>query len=152
MPRELMRWPGEPSLRELAREGEQPVRGGDEIVASDRPPPRVGTRAPVGRYPPGDDEARLVFGTQVAERLEPVLLEESLRNVQLGLDVRLGPRCADGRGVALRPEQEADRWVKIVLPAPVSPVSATSPGASSRSASRMRTRFSIRSLRSTRGS
>ena len=47
------------------------------------------------------------------------------------------------------PRRSPIACVTIVLPAPVSPVRATSPGASSRSASRIRTRFSIRSRRST---
>jgi hypothetical protein len=39
-------------------------------------------------------------------------------------------------------------WARIVFPAPVSPVIAFRPGASSSSASRISTRFSIRSLAS----
>src|SRR4051812_1856983 len=46
------------------------------------------------------------------------------------------------------PSRSPIAWARIVLPAPVSPVIAFSPGASSSSASRMSTRFSIRSLRS----
>src|SRR5262245_23009023 len=49
------------------------------------------------------------------------------------------PRAPSSRPIACE---------RIVLPAPVSPVMAFSPGASSSSASRMSTRFSMRSLRS----
>ena len=49
---------------------------------------------------------------------------------------------------ARAPSSSPIAWAKIVLPAPVSPVTAFSPGANDSSASRMRTRFSIRSLRS----
>src|SRR4051794_27317409 len=45
------------------------------------------------------------------------------------------------------PSSRPSAWARIVLPAPVSPVIAFSPGAGSSSASRMRTRFSMRSLR-----
>jgi hypothetical protein len=41
-------------------------------------------------------------------------------------------------------------WDRIVVPAPVYPVFAFRPGAKRRSASRMRTRFSIRRARSMR--
>src|SRR5204862_6471877 len=46
------------------------------------------------------------------------------------------------------PSRRPIAWARIVLPAPVSPVIAFRPGASDSSASRIRTRFSIRRLRS----
>ena len=102
-----MRRPREPPLRELAREREQPVGRGDEVVACHAAAPRVGARAPVCANAAGDDEPRLVVRPQVAERLEAVLVEEALRHVELRLDVRLGAGGADEPRVAFRPRAAA---------------------------------------------
>ena len=99
----------EPPLRELPGECQQPVGGGHEVVAGDAATPGVRPGAPVGGDAPGDHEAGLVVGPKLPERLEPLLVEEPLRDVQLGLDVRLGTGGADGGGVALRAEEEPDR-------------------------------------------
>ena len=99
----------EPPLRELPGERQQPVGGGHEVVAGDAATPGVRPGAPVGGDAPGDHEAGLVVGPKLPERLEPLLVEEPLRHVQLGLDVRLGTGGADGGSVALRAEQEPDR-------------------------------------------
>src|SRR5439155_12667010 len=48
----------------------------------------------------------------------------------------------------LAPSSSPTACARIVFPAPVSPVIAFRPGANASSASRIRTRFSIRSLRS----
>src|SRR5215213_11483132 len=48
----------------------------------------------------------------------------------------------------LEPSSSPIAWVRIVLPAPVSPVIAVSPAPGARSPSRTSTRFSIRRLRS----
>jgi hypothetical protein len=146
---ELVRRPRQPPLRELAREREQPVGRGDEVVARHAAPPRVGPRAPVDADTPGDDEPRLVLRPQVLERLEAPPRRRS-PPARRAPPPRTPPSPPRRRGrVALRPEQQPDRLRDDRLPGAVSPVSATSPGASSSSASRMRTRFSIRSLRST---
>ena len=106
---ELVGRPREPPLRELAGEREQPVGRGHEVVAGDAATPRVRPGAPVGGDAPGDHEAGLVVGPKLPERLEPLLVEEPLRDVELGLDVRLGAGGPDGGGVALRAEQQPDR-------------------------------------------
>ena len=105
----LVRWAGETALGELPREREQPIGRGDEILARDAPAPGEGARAAVGAHPARDDEARLVVRPEVAQRLEPLLVEEPVGHLELGLDVRLATRGADGRRVALRAEQEPDR-------------------------------------------
>ena len=98
-----------PALGELPGERKQPLGRCDEVVAGNAATPRVGARAPVLRHAPGDHEPGLVGGPQVAERLEAVLVEEPVGDVELCLDIRLGARRADGGPVALRAEQEADR-------------------------------------------
>ena len=145
---ELVRRSRETTLRELPREHEQALGRSDDVLAGDAPAPRVCARAPVRCHAPGDDEAWLVVRAQVAKRLEPLLVEEPVRDVELRLDVRLAAGNPDGGGVALGTEEQADRLGHDRLPAPVSPVRATRPGASSSSASRMRTRFSMRRRRS----
>ena len=55
------------------------------------------------------DEAVLVLRPQLGERLEAVLLEQPVGQLELGLDVRLGAVGPDGGGLPLRPEQEPDR-------------------------------------------
>ena len=106
---ELVGGPGEPPLLELARHRDQPLRRGREILARDRPSPRVRPRAAVGEDAPGEDEARLVLRPQLGERLELAVVEEPVGHVELGLDVRLLRRRADGGRIALDAEEEPDR-------------------------------------------
>ena len=113
---ELVRGPGEPPLLELAGHRDQPLGGGREILAGDGAAPRVGTRAPVGEHPPRDDEAGLVLRRELGERGELLVLEESLRQVELRLDVGLPGGGADRPGVTLRAEQEPDRLGEDRLP------------------------------------
>ena len=89
-------------------------------------------------------------GRSSASAATLVLVEEALRHVELRLDVGLRSVGADGRTASARaPSSSPIACAKIVLPAPVSPVTAFRPGANASSASRMRTRFSIRRRRST---
>ena len=88
---------------------DQPLRGGGDVLPSGRPSPRVGARAPVGEDTAGEHEARLVLGPQLGERLEPVLVEESLGTSSSASTYASSPAGADRRRVAVRPEQEADR-------------------------------------------
>jgi len=113
---ELVRGPREPPLRELSREREQPVGRGNEVVAGHAAAPGVCTGASVCSHAAGDDEPRLVVRPQVAQRLEAVLVEEALREVELRLHVCLGAGGADEPCVAFRPEQQADRLGEDRLP------------------------------------
>ncbi|MCZ7587667.1 MAG: hypothetical protein M5U27_02140 [Gaiella sp.] len=113
---ELVRRPREPPLRELARERKQPLGRGDEVVPGDAPAPRIGARAAVRRHAAGDDEPGLVLRPELAERVEALLVEEALRNVELRFDVRLCAGRAHRRGVALPPEQKPDRLRDDRLP------------------------------------
>ena len=113
---ELVRRSRETALCELPREDEQALGRCDDVLAGDAPAPRVSARAPVRRHAAGDDEPRLVVRAQVAKRLEPLLVEESVRDVELRLDVRLAPGRADGGGVALGAEEQADRLGHDRLP------------------------------------
>ena len=106
---ELVRRPAEPALLELARHRDQPLGGGGEILARHGAAPGVGARAAVGEDAPREHEAGLVLGRQLREAAQLLVVEEALRHVELGLDVRLRPRRADDAGVALGAEQEADR-------------------------------------------
>ena len=106
---ELVRGPAEPALLELARHRDQALGGGGEILARDRAAPGVRARAAVGEDAPREHEAGLVLGRQLREPAELLVVEEAVGHVELGLDVRLRPGCADDAGVALRAEQQPDR-------------------------------------------
>ena len=113
---ELVARTRKPPLSELAGEREQPVRGGDEVVAGDAPAPGVSAGATVAIHAARDDEPGLVVRPQLAQRLHAVLVEEALGDVELRLDVRLGACRADGCSVALRAEQQPDRLGDDRLP------------------------------------
>ena len=115
---ELERRTREPALLELARHRDEALHRGCDILARDRPAPRVCARAPVAEDPPRDDEPGLALGPQLGERGELVVVEEPFRHVELGLDVRLGPVAADRRRVGARPEQQPDRLREDRLPRP----------------------------------
>ena len=106
---ELVRRPGEPALLELAGHRDQALRGGREILARDRPAPGVRARPPVREHAAREHETRLVLGRELRQRGELLVVEEAVGQVELGLDVRLGPRGADDARVALRTEQQPDR-------------------------------------------
>ena len=147
---ELVGRPAEAALLELARHRDQPLGRGGEVLARDAAAPRVGARAPVREHAAREHEALLAVGPQLGERLEALLVEHPVGHVQLGLDVGLAGARADVEASPLAPSRSPIACARIVFPAPVSPVIAFSPGPSSSSASRMSTRFSIRSRRSTR--
>ena len=113
---ELVGGAAEPALLELARHRDQPLRRGREILARDAAAPRVGARAPVREDAAREHEPLLVVGAQLGERLEALLVQQALRQVELGLDVRLAGARADVGGVALRAEQEPDRLREDRLP------------------------------------
>ena len=113
---ELMRRPREPPLGELPRQGEEPVGRGHQILPRDGSAPRVRARPAVAAHAARDDEAGLAVRAQIAECLEAVLVEEPVGHVELRLDVRLGAGRADRGGVALRPEEQADRLGDDRLP------------------------------------
>ena len=145
--RELVARPREPPLLELAAHREQALDRGGDVLARGAAPPRVGARAPVGEDPPRDDERLLALGPQLRERAERVVVGQ----VELRLDVRLAAGRADRRRVAARAEQQADRVREDRLArAGLAGDRVQARRRSSSSASRMRTRFSMRSRRSTR--
>ena len=94
---------------ELARHRDQAFAGGRKILACRAAPPCVGARASVREDAAGDDEPVLVLGTEAGDRRELVLFEQARREVELGLDVSLGPSRPDVAGVTLGAEQQADR-------------------------------------------
>ena len=106
---ELVGGPREPTLLELPRHRDQPLRRGREILARDRTPPRVRPGAAVSEHAAREDEARLVLRPQLRESLRTTLLEEPVRHVELRLDVRLARGRPDRAGIALDAEQEPDR-------------------------------------------
>ena len=106
---ELERRPREAALLELARHRDETLCRGSDVLARDGTTPRVRARAPVAEDPSRDDEPGLALGPQVRERGELLVVEESLRHVELGLDVRLGAVAADRRGIGPRSEEQPDR-------------------------------------------
>ena len=100
--------PREAALLELPRHGEQPLHERRQILARDRAAPCVGTRAAVGEHASRGHEALLSRGTQLGDRLEARVVEQLLREVELGLDVgflRAGPQV---RGIARSAQKEPD--------------------------------------------
>src|SRR5262249_55914000 len=85
------------------RHRDHALDGGGDILARGGAPPRIRTRATVAEHAPRDDERILVLGPKFREPLEVV------RKVELGVDVRLLPGCADIGVAALCAEQEPDR-------------------------------------------
>ena len=107
---ELVRGPREPALLELARHREQPLAERGDVLAGGAPAPRVRARPALRADPPRQHDALLVVRPQLGERLERLLLQQALREVELGLDVRLGrarpdvaPRRPSRRAAARSP-------------------------------------------------
>jgi hypothetical protein len=93
----------------LPRHGDQSLDERGQLLARDVPPPRVGARPPVGEDAPRRHEGRLAGGAQLRDRGQIRVVENPVREIELGLDVRLlraGPQIA---GVAACTEQEAER-------------------------------------------
>ena len=86
---ELVGGSGKPPLLELARHRNQPLRCRGEILARERPSPCVRPCAAVSEDPAGEDEPRLVLRAQLREGLQVGVVEEGVRDVELGLDVGL---------------------------------------------------------------
>ena len=66
-------------------------------------------------------------GAQLGERRELLVVEEAVRQVELGLDVRLARRGPTAAASPRAPSSSPIACARIVLPAPVSPVIAFSP-------------------------
>ena len=107
-----------PTLLELTRHRDQPLRRRRDVLARDRPAPRVCARAPVAENPARDDESGFAFRPQLRERRHVVLVEESVRNVELCFDVRLGSGGTDGRSICARTQEEPDGLGEDRLPRP----------------------------------
>jgi hypothetical protein len=106
---ELVGGPGKPALLELPGHRHQPLDERRQLLARHVAPPGVGARAPVGEHTAGGHEGRFALGPQLRDRGQVGVVEDPVREVQLGLDVRLGRARAQVAGVAARPEQEAER-------------------------------------------
>ena len=115
---ELERRTREPALLELPRHGDEPLRRSGHVFPRDGASPRIRARPPVAEDAPRDDEPSLSFGTQLGERSELLVVEEPIGDIQLGLDVCLGPVGADRGGIGACPEQEPDRLREDRLPRP----------------------------------
>ena len=95
---------------ELEELGELRPEDEDALVVSRRVFDDGRTRAYAwGRAAAREDEPLLAVWPQIGERLEAVLVEQPLRQLELGLDVGLVGGRAEKAGVALRSEQEPDR-------------------------------------------
>jgi hypothetical protein len=106
---QLVGRPREPALLELAGHGDEPLAGGGEIFSRSGAAPGIRARAPVREDTSRHNELLLVFGTELGERDELVLVEQSGGKVKLGLHIGLGPLGADVGGVSLGAEEQADR-------------------------------------------
>ena len=111
-----MRRAGEPSLLELAGHRQEPLDERGQILARDGASPGVGARAAVGEDAARGDEAFLARRPQLRDRLEPWVVEDPIRQVELGLDVGLLGAGAKVRRVPGRAEEEADRLSEDRLP------------------------------------
>ena len=89
---ELVRGSAESALLELAGHRDQALGRGGEILPRDGAAPGVRAGAAVAEDAPGKHEPGLVLGRQLRERGELVVVEEPLRDVELGLDVGLARR------------------------------------------------------------
>ena len=90
-----MRRPRETPLLELPGHSEEALDERGEILAGHCPAPGVRAAPPVREHAPGGDEALLPRGRSSATALELLVIEEPLREIELGLDVGLlglGPR------------------------------------------------------------
>ena len=142
----LVRRARQPPLLELAAHREKCLRGGSDVLPRGAPTPRVGARAAVGedrdararRRPPLRDAGR---------RATPSASSPTSSNS--ASTYASSPAAPISAASPFAPSSRPTAFVRIVFPAPVSPVIAFRPGASSSSASRMRTRFEMRRVRNT---
>ena len=106
------------TLLELARHGDESLDERGQLLARDAPAPGVGARASVGEDPARGDQGRFVGGLQLGDRREVGVVEDPVREIELGLDVRLVGARAEVAGVAARAEQQAERLREDRLPRP----------------------------------
>ena len=99
----------EPPLLELPGHRDHALGRGRHVVARRRSAPRVRTSATVAEHTARQYEPFLVLRPELGQRLEPILLEQAVRQVELGLHVRLLPTRTDERRVTSRSEQQPDR-------------------------------------------
>ena len=106
---ELVGRTGEAPLLELAGHRDEALDECRNVLPRCRPAPGVRAAAAVGEHAPGRDEPRLPFGSQLGDGRESIVVEQPVREVELGLDVGLGGGRADVAGRSLRSEQQPDR-------------------------------------------
>ena len=113
---ELERRPREPTLLELPGHGDQPLGGRSDVFACDRAAPGVRPGPAVAEDAPGKHEARLPFRAELGECRDVFLVEESFRDVELGLDVGLRALGSDGGRVRACAQEQPDRLREDRLP------------------------------------
>ena len=113
---ELERWTGKAALLELPGHRDQALGRSCKVLARHRAPPCVGARAAIAKDAPGEYEASLAFGPELCEAGNILVVEEPVRHVELGLDVRLAARGSDRRTVGASAEKETDRLGEDRLP------------------------------------
>ncbi len=96
----------------------EPLRRGGEVLARDRAAPRIRARASVAEDAPREHEPGLAFRPELRERRDLLVVEEAVRDVELGLDVRLAALGPDGGCVGSCAEDEPDRLSEDRLPGP----------------------------------
>ena len=101
---ELIGGPCEPALLELPRHRDQSLADARDILPGRRRPTR-GPRTAVGEDPSREDDAVLVVGPELRERLEPVLVEQAFGQVELRLDVGLFGAGAEVGRIPFRAER-----------------------------------------------
>ena len=133
---ELVRRAREPPLLELAGHRDQSLRRRREILARDRPAPRVRPRSPVGEDAAREHEPGLVLRPQLGEGLELVVLEEPVRQrrARPRRTPRSPARTDRGRIAAWRRAAARSPARRSSCPLPSRRVSAFRPAASSSSA------------------
>ena len=105
-----------PTLLELTRHGDQPLRRRRDVLARDGSAPRVCAGAPVAEDAARDHETGLALRSELRERRHVVLLEEPVRYVEFRFDVRLGSGRTDRRGISARTQEEPDGLGEDRLP------------------------------------
>ena len=106
---ELVRRPREPPLLELAGHRDQPLGDRRNVIARRGAPPGVGPCSAVGEDSAREDETLLALRPELREHVEGFLLQEPVREVELGLDICLLAAGSDQRRIASRAQEQADR-------------------------------------------
>jgi hypothetical protein len=113
---ELKRRPGQAPLLELAGHGQQALDQSSELLSRDRPSPGVGAGTAVREHTPCRDDPVLVLGPQLCERRERLVLQDSVGQVEVRLDVRLARPRPQVSLVPRSAEEEADGLGEDRLP------------------------------------